>query len=430
MYQDGKLKRSAWLAVFITALAVRIGAAVYWQDRLPDSSPYAFGDSHSYWTLGLLIHKGEPYQYGGDDAQMVRTPGYPLIIAGLHWLAGGHPTVLYGRILNAVLGVITIGVVVLIASRLFNSTVGWVSAAILAVYPGAISMSIMILSEGPFCLFMAMQFYCLFRAYRGTAISRSMWATGSGVLAAGATLIRPSWLLFTPFLLALLLLFASQRKCHFSVGMMAMIGLLMGMTPWWIRNYQVSDEFVLTTSRMGASLYDGLSPKATGGSDMSFISGFYAKLNAEVADGSFSGKYELELDHRMKTAALSWAVENPTAATSLAIKKLGRMWNPLPNDNRLNSGILKWPLAIGYFVVVCTAILGTWRIRRDGWERLILVTPAIYFSLMHMVFVSSIRYRQPAMILLAVLAASYLADCCFSKSKKADAVETEVVDVG
>tara|TARA_B100000686_G_scaffold114866_1_gene122372 strand:- start:550 stop:1092 length:543 start_codon:yes stop_codon:yes gene_type:complete len=179
---------------------------------------------------------------------------------------------------------------------------------------------------------------------------------------------------------------------------------------------------------MGASLYDGLSPKATGGSDMSFITGFYAKLNTEVAEGSFSGNYELELDRRMKSAALNWAVENPAATASLAINKLGRMWNPLPNDNRLNSGKLKWLLAIGYFVVVCAAILGIWRIRKDGWERLILVTPAIYFSLLHMVFVSSIRYRQPAMILLVVFAASYLADCCFSKSRTTDLVAQGVLD--
>jgi hypothetical protein len=228
--------------------------------------------------------------------------------------------------------------------------------------------------------------------------------------------------------LAMLLIFSSQRKRHFSVGMMTIMGLIMGMLPWWIRNYQVSDGFVPTTSRMGASLYDGLSPKATGGSDMSFITGFYAKLNTEVAEGSFSGNYELELDRRMKSAALNWAVENPAATASLAIKKLGRMWNPLPNDNRLNSGKLKWLLAIGYVVVVCAAILGIWRIRKDGWERLILVTPAIYFSLLHMVFVSSIRYRQPAMILLVVFAASYLADCCFSKSRTTDLVAQGVLD--
>ncbi|HCK73117.1 MAG TPA: hypothetical protein DHW38_16205, partial [Planctomycetaceae bacterium] len=73
-------------------------------------------------------------------------------------------------------------------------------------------------------------------------------------------------------------------------------------------------------------------------------------------------------------------------------------------------------------------ILGIWRIRKDGWERLILVTPAIYFSLLHMVFVSSIRYRQPAMILLVVFAASYLADCCFSKSRTTDLVAQGVLD--
>jgi hypothetical protein len=37
--------------------------------------------------------------------------------------------------------------------------------------------------------------------------------------------------------------------------------------------------------------------------------------------------------------------------------------------------------------------------------------PAVYLSLVHVVFVGSIRYREPAMLAMTVLAAGVLAGC-------------------
>ena len=42
------------------------------------------------------------------------------------------------------------------------------------------------------------------------------------------------------------------------------LGLVMVMSPWWVRNARIYGRFVPTAVWMGASLYDGLNPARHG----------------------------------------------------------------------------------------------------------------------------------------------------------------------
>jgi hypothetical protein len=184
------------------------------------------------------------------------------------------------------------------------------------------------------------------------------------------------------------------------------------MLPWWIRNAEATGHFVATTLQVGASLYDGLNPTADGGSNMAFVSDFVeAERKAEAAAGQTDTR-EYRLNQRMTKAAIDWALANPWEALKLAGIKFTRLWNLWPNEPGLRSWPLRLAVSATYVPLLCLGLLGTVRFTCRGWPYVLAWLPAVYFTLLHMIFVSSIRYREPAMLALVVLAAGVLVGRC------------------
>ncbi len=398
--------------VLVAALAVRLAAGWWWQSRLDGS--FFFPDSESYWELARSIARGEPYRFGQDGARVFRTPGYPLMLAPLFLVAGDQPPVLWGRALSAMLDTLSVAGVGWLAWRLFDARAGLLAAAIAALYPGSIAVGVFVLSEAPFCPLMLLQLGLWGVAWEARSARAAGWAAGLAGVAAGlATLMRPSWLLFTPFALAVGLAAGKPRRRHLALGTAMLAGLVLAMTPWWARNARVTGHFVPTTLQVGASLYDGWNPRATGASEMSFVERFAdeeRRRQVGPPGDQAADTLEYRLDRRLRDEALAWARHHPGRVVELAGIKLVRMWNLWPNEPSLSSRPLRLALAATYVPVLALALVGVVRTARRGWPYVLCWLPAVYFSLLHMVFVSSIRYRQPAMLPLMVLAAGAAAE--------------------
>jgi 4-amino-4-deoxy-L-arabinose transferase-like glycosyltransferase len=412
--------RYHWSIFGILAIAfgLRVAAGYWWQQRLPAGVPFAFGDSEGYWELARTIARGEPYEYSPIKYRIFRTPGYPAILAPL-FVIRDEPPVIWGRMLSAVLGAASVGGVMWLARIVCNSATALpaslIAGAIAAIYPEAIAAGVFVLSEAPFCPLMLGTLAAWAAAWKAPNQRRAIgWALVAGVLAGLATLMRPSFLLFVPFAGAIGIALGPDRRKHSRLGALTLLGLCVTMTPWWIRNYKVAGRFVPTSLQVGASLYDGLNPKATGGSEMSFVPGFVAQQRADDAAKAAAaqplvGLFEDRLDARMREASIAWVRQNPSRALALAGTKFLRMWSPLPNAAEFSNPLLRLALALSYVPVLLLAAVGIWQYVRRDWPYLLLLLPVVYFTLLHVVFVSSIRYRQPAMLALIILAATVLA---------------------
>ena len=398
------------LPALIVALLLRLAAGVWWQDRLPQHQEFGFPDSESYWVLAERIANGEPYAMN-PERRVFRTPGYPLLLAPLFWVADGQPPVVWGRFLGAALGTVAVAAAAALAWVLFGRRSGVLAAWAAALYPEAVAMSTFVLSEAPFVPLMLLQLLLATLAWRSDEPNVQALGAGlAGLTAGAATLVRPSWLLFTPLALTVAYLDAQQRRRALRIGVWMLLGLILAMAPWWIRNARVTGHFVPTTLQVGESLYDGWNPQATGASDMTFVDEFRQRLRQEdaasgIGQREWERSFERRLDRKMRDAALRWAVAHPMDALRLAGVKFLRIWNVWPNEPSLGNWQFGLLVLVGYVPLLVAGAYGVWRWASAGWPYQLCFLPALYFTALHMIFVGSIRYRQPAMMALLVLAA-------------------------
>jgi len=391
--------------------------------------------------MASKIGRGLPYQYGSPDSRMFRAPLYPLFLSPWTLIneTGQGPTrtsVLWARGAGCAAGALCIAIIIFLTNRLLRSNFdrrsihsefwpspGFWSGLLAVLYPGAIGMSIFILSESIFCPLILLSLGCVslgIRAKRNFQWEVAWtWMLLSGALSGAACLARPSWSLWPAVLFCYLAVLMTQpgavtinaNRWKWLVGFLLFcLGIFMVMSPWWARNYRETGKFVPTTLQVGASLYDGWHPGASGSSDeqMEFVNAFIAEQRTEDESQVRAGNqpestFEWRLDLRLRNAAISWAQENSTDALQLGLVKFRKTWSPLPVAKELGSDTVRWLEAIGYSAIMSFAVIGMWTCRSQigSW---LYVMPCVYFALLHMFFIGSVRYRQPAVLVICVLA--------------------------
>ena len=166
--------------------------------------------------------------------------------------------------------------------------------------------------------------------------------------------------------------------------------------PWAIRNRQVLGQWIWTSTNAGITRYDGFNPDATGASDQSFV----------AAMPHLRSMSETERNDFLAREANDFIRQRPMDSIKLAGAKVLRTWSPRPLSSEF-SRTLYVVIALAYSVpFFALFVLGWVTSPMPVTAKLFLAAPAAYLTLAAVLSVGSLRYRIPAEVPMAVVAAS------------------------
>jgi 4-amino-4-deoxy-L-arabinose transferase-like glycosyltransferase len=396
--------------VFLIALAVRLAAVGV---TLAAGQGGEFPDTAHYVGMARNIAEGEGWHVQ-PWARAERPPLYPLFLALHLLLAGGIAPALTTQ---AVLGAAACAAAARIGARLWGPRAGALAGLLAAAYPPLVFVSTRFLSEAVYIPIVVAQLLAAVEAGRAAFARESRraagWALLAGALGGLGTLARAAHLLF-PLALAAAFAVAWWRARQLAApdgaailagGVLLLVAAhLLVVAPWTVRNRVVLGAFVPVTTQSGKALYEAAFPGATGGP----VEWRDHPAARDVA-GRARGLDEVAEDRLLRAEAWRSIRDNPLRFASLAVVKLYRLWTPVPNH-----APYRHPLVLAAAVLVCApvlvlAFLGALRLRRGSILVVLLLALPLYVTLLHTVFIGSIRYRLPVEPVLLLLAAWRLA---------------------
>ena len=395
---------SRWFLIAAVAVGFLVRAA--WSVAAGDA--IRFYDSDSYIKIADNLLAGNGLLWG--DERVGRPPLYPLLVAATRLAIFGKEFLL----LYAVQTVLSTASILLFAAgarRLLGRVAEGVTAVIIALDPYLVFHAGTVLSETLFIFFVAAFFYS-FTVALGRP--RILAGVGAGAAAAAAHLTRPSVpglvILFAVFLVV----WAKPRRRAVLAALAIALTAGILILPWGFRNYRVTGHWIFTTLGVGASLYDGVGPQADGSSNMEFLT----KMP------ELKGMTEVERDSYLLNRALNDAMESPGRVLALVPVKAYRFWSPQPTSGMFGTPFYRWVSLLAVVPVYALAALAVFTLSMRWRDLVILLAGPVYFTLVHVVFVGSPRYRSPIMPMVAMLAAAGVSRLLSARARAAAATET------
>ncbi len=392
--QSTELPRWVVISVFAVAFATRALWLLIDAGRTGNVNQLAFPDEHDYWQLASSLASGDGL-VGEHGYRALRMPLYPGMLSLVAKLSHG---VFIAKVVQCGIGALAAVFVARLTQQLAGPVAAVIAGVLVACDPFLVFFSSLLLTE-------TLSITCV----------TALWLVGWN---SGRPLAWRRWLAVG--LLAALNIYARESSAGLVIGWivflfvrdgigrrsaagggLALLTVIVLLLPWAMRNERVTGHWTMLTNRGGISLYDGVGPQATGASNLGDIKQMPA----------VRGLDEHEWNRYFVNASMDRITNDPVGVLRLIPVKLARTWNPMPNADGHTSWFKRAIGLVWNIPVYMLAIVAIRRWRSIGGAAVVaMLLPAAYITLLHSVFVGSLRYRLPAMPMIDVLAAILLAD--------------------
>ena len=278
---------------------------------------------------------------------------YPLYLAGIYAVTGYHPLV--ARLLQGVVGgALLCFLIYKIGRRVINEETGLVGAGLAAVYGYFIYYNVALMTETFFMVLVLLTLYLGIELKENPTPIR--WV-GLGLVLGLAALLRQTILIFIPFLLLWLLWELKNRGVRWWSFAIPVVVIILMITPWTIRNYQVYREFLLLNSNAGYALFASNNPNL--GTDW--------RNDAVVVPvpKNLSGQNEAQLDRALTKQGIEFILADPERYLWLTLDKtLEFFWFwPSSESSRISNlnRVLSFGLYMPFMVLGLILSIRLWR---------------------------------------------------------------------
>ncbi len=354
----------------------------------------------------LLSGKGFTFIYTGSiPYRAYKPPLYEWLTAGVYLLTQNSQRAMI--LLQCLFGAVLSGIIFLIGQALLGTPAGLVAGALTALHPGLIyydTHQLHALSlAGLLISLIAWVFIKLrekdswaWRFLAGTLIGIAVHERGTvGVLLPVGVI----WLWITH---------RGRGQQLWRLAWPILLGFVLVITPWTLRNAWVYHRFVFMTSMTGELFWRGNNPQATGTTVTSDLTPILCTLPADF-ENKMATMDELSQQEFLRRKAWGFIRSNPRQAFTLFIKKLLIFWWFAPTSGYRYPHFYLPIYKLFYLATLLFGLLGfSWGVRQaDPYlhERMaFLICIAIGFSLVQSLYYVEIRHRWAIEPLLLVFA--------------------------